>query len=109
MKKDRGKEKREDIWCIICKEEGHDKENHPFFSEYLASKAPNPLKKDTLPWCEVCRTRNHPRECYYMQKYVHTPTNLYCTFYKSVEHDERECRDYDLIHERSRDAYRIQR
>jgi hypothetical protein len=43
-----------------------------------------------------------------MQKYVHTPTNLYCTFCKSVGHDEKDCRPYDLMHERSRDTYIIQ-
>jgi hypothetical protein len=70
MKKDKGKEKREDIWCIRCKSEGHDKDNCPLFNEYLASGAPNPFKQATLPWCEVCRTRHRPSECYYMQKYV---------------------------------------
>jgi hypothetical protein len=43
-----------------------------------------------------------------MKKYVHTPTNLYCTFCKFVGHDEKDYRDYDLLHERSRDTYRIQ-
>jgi hypothetical protein len=43
-----------------------------------------------------------------MQKYVQTPTNLYCTFCKSVGHDDRDCRAYDLMHERSRDIYKIQ-
>jgi hypothetical protein len=43
-----------------------------------------------------------------MQKYVQTPTNLYCTFCKFVGHDEKDCRAYDLLHERSRDTYRIQ-
>jgi hypothetical protein len=43
-----------------------------------------------------------------MQKYVQKPTNIYCTFCKSVGHDEKECRAYDLLHERSRDTYRIQ-
>jgi hypothetical protein len=108
MKKDKGKEKREDIWCIRCKSEGHDKEHCPLFHEYLASGAPNPLKQAIVPWCEVCRTRHHPGECYYMQKYVQTPTNIYCTFCKSVGHDEKDCRAYDLMHERSRDTYRIQ-
>jgi hypothetical protein len=108
MKKDKGKEKREDIWCIRCKSEGHDKEHCPLFHEYLASGAPSPLKQATVPWCEVCRTRHHPGECYYMQKYVQTPTNIYCTFCKSVGHDEKDCRAYDLMHERSRDTYRIQ-
>jgi hypothetical protein len=44
MKKNKGKEKGEDIWCIGCKSEGHDKEKCPLFNEYLASGAPNPLK-----------------------------------------------------------------
>jgi hypothetical protein len=44
MNKEKGKEKREDIWCIRCKAEGHEKENYPLFNEYLASREPNPLK-----------------------------------------------------------------
>jgi hypothetical protein len=43
-----------------------------------------------------------------MQKYVQTPANLYCTFYKSIGYDDRDCRAYDLMHERSRDIYKIQ-
>jgi hypothetical protein len=100
MKNDKVKEKREDIWCIICKVEGHEKEHFPLFNEYLAFGDRNPLKQATLPWCEVCRTRHHPGECYYMQKYVQKPTNLYCTFCKYVGHDEKDCRAYNLMHER---------
>jgi hypothetical protein len=70
MKKDKGKDKREDIWCVICRLEGHDKEHCPLFHEYLASGASIPLKQVTLPWCEVCRNRHFPSEFYYMQKYV---------------------------------------
>jgi hypothetical protein len=44
MKKDKGKDKREDIWCIRCKSEGHEKEHCPLCHEYLASGAPSPLK-----------------------------------------------------------------
>jgi hypothetical protein len=108
MKKDKGKEKREDICCIRCKEEGHDKEICHLFNDYFTSGAPNPLKHDTLPFCEVCRTRHRPGECYYMHKYVQTPTNIYCTFYKYMGYDEKDCRVYDLMHESSREAYRIQ-
>jgi hypothetical protein len=108
MKKDKGKEKREDIWCITCKLEGHDKDHCPLFHEYLASRAHSPLKQATVPWCNVYRTRHRPSECYYIQKYVQTPTNIYCTFCKFVGHDEKDCRAYDLMHERSRDTYRIQ-
>jgi hypothetical protein len=108
MKKEKGKYKREDILCIRCKLGGHEKEHYPLFHEYLAFGAPIPLNKVTLPWCEVCRNRHHPGESYYMKKYVHTPTNLYCTFCKSMGHDEKDCRDYDILHERSRDKYSIQ-
>jgi hypothetical protein len=55
MKKDKGKDKREDIWCVRCISKGHDKEHFPLFNEYMASRAPSPLKQVTLPWCEVCR------------------------------------------------------
>jgi hypothetical protein len=108
MKKDKGKDKREDIWFIRCKTEGHDKEHYPLFHEYLASGASSPLKQVTLPWCEVCRNRHRPGECYYMKKYVQTPTNMYFMFYKSIGHDDRDCRAYELMHERSRDVYKIQ-
>jgi hypothetical protein len=37
MKKDKGKDKREDIWCVSCRSEGHDKEHCLLFHEYLAS------------------------------------------------------------------------
>jgi hypothetical protein len=43
-----------------------------------------------------------------MQKYVQTLTNIYCTFCKSVGHDEKDGRAYDLMHESSRDACEIQ-
>jgi hypothetical protein len=108
VKKDKGKEKREDIWCIICKVESHDKENCLLFHEYMALGAPIPLKQATLPWCEVCRNKHRPGECYYMQKYVQTPTNIYSTFCKYVGYDENDCRAYDLMHEISRDTYIIQ-
>jgi hypothetical protein len=43
-----------------------------------------------------------------MQNYVQTPINLYCRFCKSVGHDDMDCRAYNLMHERSRDIYKIQ-
>jgi hypothetical protein len=43
-----------------------------------------------------------------MQKYVQTPAKLYYTFCKSVGHDDRDCRAYELMHERSRYVYNIQ-
>jgi hypothetical protein len=37
IKKDKGKDKREDIWCVKFRSKGHDKEHYPSFHEYLAS------------------------------------------------------------------------
>jgi hypothetical protein len=60
MKKDKGKDKREGIWCVRCKSEGHEKEQFPLFHEYLAFGASIPLNQVTLPWCEECRNRHRP-------------------------------------------------
>jgi hypothetical protein len=109
MKKDKGKDKREDIWCIRCKSEDHDKDHCPLFHDYFSSGAPSSLKKFTLPWCEVCRNRHHLGECYYMKKYVQTPTNIYFMFCKLVGHDDRICKAYDLMQERSRDIQNSRR
>jgi hypothetical protein len=49
MKKEKGNDKREYIWCIRCRSKGHDKEQCPMFKEYLDSGAPIPLKQVTLP------------------------------------------------------------
>jgi hypothetical protein len=49
MKKDKRKEKRDDIWCIKCKSEVHDKEHWPLFHRYLASGVPFPLKQAIVP------------------------------------------------------------
>jgi hypothetical protein len=108
MKKDKGKDKREDIWCVRCRSEGHDKEHFPLFNEYLDSGAPIPLKQVTLPCCEVCRNKHRPGECYYMEKYVQTPINLYYTFCKSMGHDDMNCRACDIMHESLIDIYKIQ-
>ena len=39
----RGKEVKEEIWCIRCRAKGHDKDNCPLFQNYLNTRAPNPL------------------------------------------------------------------
>jgi hypothetical protein len=44
MKKYKVKYKRDEIWCIKCESEGHNKEHCPLFHEYLASGDPSPLK-----------------------------------------------------------------
>jgi len=78
----KGKEVREEVWCIKCKGEGHHKEQCPMFQDYLNSGAPNPLNQGARPWCEICRTRgsHRPESCPLLQKYVSTPMSLYCNF-----------------------------
>jgi hypothetical protein len=36
------------------------------------------------------------------------PRNLFCNFCKSVGHEEKDCRTFDLMRERTSDMYRIQ-
>jgi hypothetical protein len=62
MKKAKGKYKREDVWYVRCRSEGHDKEHCPLFHEYLALGVSSPLKQVNLPWCDVCRNKHRPGE-----------------------------------------------
>jgi hypothetical protein len=43
-----------------------------------------------------------------MQKYQTVLKNSYCTFCKSVGHDDKDCRTMELMRERTSDAYRVQ-
>jgi hypothetical protein len=62
VNKDKGNDKREDIQCVRCRSEGHDREHCPLFHEYFAFGAPIPLKQVTLPRCVVCRNKHRPGE-----------------------------------------------
>ena len=42
-----------------------------------------------------------------LQRYVQVPKNPYYRFYKSVGHNEDECRSFDLMKECTYDAYRV--
>ena len=105
----KGKDKREEVWCIKCKEEGHHKDQCPSFQEYIATWAPNPCNHGVGPWCEICRTRGHRlEECYLLHKYINTPKSLYCNFLKYVSHDESNFQANDLLSKRIVDAYRME-
>ena len=39
---------------------------------------------------------------------MQVPKNPYCKFCKSVGHNKYECRSFDLMRERTYDAYRVQ-
>jgi len=104
----KGKDVREEIWCLKCKAEGHHKDQCPLFQDYLSSGAPNPLNQGAGPWCEICQTRGSHRLEHFplLQKYVSTLTSLYCNFCKSVGHDGSNSHAYDMMHDQR--AYRVQ-
>jgi hypothetical protein len=73
----------------------------------MATGAPNPLVGGE-GYCEICKTwGNHLIACPLLQKYWSTPRNLFCNFCKFVGHDEKDCHTFDLMRERTSDAYRI--
>ena len=101
----KGKEGQEDLWCKKCRMDGHTKDNYLTFMNYVAFGAPNPLNGKGLPWCLICQSRgNHDEECVYLQKVVSTPANLFCKFCRSVGHNEKDCRAYQLLKEKRGDT-----
>ena len=94
----KGREHREEIWCTQCHGEGHHKDQCLDFRNYMLSGDPNPLSNGGMPWFLIFQVHGHQhKECVYIQKIVSKPTNLYCTFCRSVGHEEKDCRAYDLI------------
>ena len=86
--------------------DGHTKDNYLTFMNYVAFGAPNPLNGKRLPWCLIFQSRGHcDKECVYLWKVVSTPTNLFCTFCRSAGHDEKDCRAYQLLKEKTGDTY----
>ena len=93
----KGKESHEYLWCTKCRMDGHTKDNYLTFMNYVTFGAPNPLNGQGLPWCHICQSRGHrDEECVYLQKIVSTPANLICKFCKSVGHEKKYCRSYQL-------------
>jgi hypothetical protein len=91
------KEKCEQVWCITCKTEGHQKEECPTFAQYMDIGEPNPLVGG-VGYCEICKTwGNHPTACLLLQKYHSMPRNLFCNFYKFVGHDKKYFHALDLM------------
>ena len=64
-------EVRDEVWCIKCKGQGHDKDHFRVFENYLAVGGPIPLRPESqegpsmMPtlWCEICQiARKHATE-----------------------------------------------
>lgn len=108
---------RKEVWCLKCKSQGHDKDRCPVFANYMEGGGPMPLrpKAQTGPsagptlWCTICKViGNHATDnCHLLQKFIQTPQQLFCNFYRLVGHDERNCRSYELMMDRT-PTYRVQ-
>ena len=96
------KEECANPWCTQFHIDGHTKDTFPDFRNYMLSRAPNPLSSGGIPWCHIFQVYGHRHEeCSYMQKIVSKAANLYCSFYRSVGHEDKDYRAYDLLQERT--------
>jgi len=73
---------REEIWCIKCKGEEHDKDHCPVFANYLVGGGLLPLRQEaqagpsTVPRlrCVICQIggKHATDNCHLLQKYTQT-------------------------------------
>jgi hypothetical protein len=62
-----------------------------------------------LGYCEICNTLgHHPTSFPLLHKYQIPPRNLFCDFCKSIGHDEKDFRAFDLMREHTSYVYIIQ-
>jgi hypothetical protein len=107
LNQSKGKEKREIVWCTTCKTKGHHKNEFPTFARYMEIGLENHFPTGG-PWCEIYKTHGHdPYNFPMMQKYQQIPKNSYWNFFKSVGHDDKDCRTIDLMREITSDTYRV--
>lgn len=110
-------EVHEEVWCLKCKGQGHEKYHCSVFVNYIAGGEPIPLRSETQVgsstgpalWCAICQVaRKHMTDkCHLLQKLVKTPKQLFYNFCRSVGHDENNCRSYEFMMDITT-AYRVQ-
>jgi hypothetical protein len=77
LNQNKGKEKREVVWCTTCRTQGHHKNECPTFTQYMETRVPNPFPTGG-PWCEIYKTHGYdPYHCPMMQKYHIVPKSSY--------------------------------
>jgi hypothetical protein len=80
LNQNKSREKREAVWCTLCRSEGHHKNECLTFVQYLGVGIPNPFPTGG-PWCEICKTHGHdPYHFPMMQKYKTNRRVLSVTF-----------------------------
>jgi len=104
-------EMHSEVWCTKCKVEGHYKDQCPVYRNYVAAEGPNALKSEhsagpstgLSAWCSICQVVGHhpTNHCYLLHKYVQSSRKLFCNFCWSVEHDEKDYHNYDLMMDRT--------
>ena len=69
----KGKEVRMNVWCTICRREGHHKSECPDLVSYAATNVPNPFRGGNAEYCEICKKwGHHTRSCTLLEKYQKT-------------------------------------
>ena len=60
-------------------------------------------------WCAICQMggKHDMDNCHLLQKYTQNSQQLLCNFCRSVVHDERTCRSYESMMDRT-PTYRVQ-
>ena len=102
------KDEHDELWCTRCHVDGHTKDTCLTFRNYLLSGALNPLSCGSVSFCRICQVYGNRHEnCTYMHKMVMKLASLYCTFYRSVGNEDKDCWDYDLLQEWTYDAYLV--
>ena len=81
---------REEVWCLRCKSQGHDKDHCPVFMNYRSRGGSIPLKQEALAGpsmgpvllCANCQVaRKHVTDnCHLLQNFVQMPQQLFCDF-----------------------------
>ena len=60
-------------------------------------------------WCEIRITHgNDTYHCPMMQKYQTVPKRTFCNFCKSVGHEDKDCKNLEIMKERTLNIYMVQ-
>ena len=100
-------EVQEEVWCIKCRSQGHNKDHRLILANYVVMGGPTPLQPEAhagpsetlVLWCVICEIggKHTTNNCHLLQKYTTKPKKLFCNFCRSMGHDECTCRSYQLM------------
>ena len=108
---------RDEVWCVKCKGQGHEKDHCPVFANYLGGGGSMPLRSEAQARpsatpalrCTICQIGGkHATNNYHLlQKYTQNSQQLFCNFCRLVGHDECTCRIYEPMMDQT-PTYRVQ-